>query len=126
MKCPNCGAEITDNNICEYCGTKVEEKQQTVIINNYYTTDGQAGEPPRYAYNVQPEYISDKNKWVTFGLCFFFGFWGVHYFYVRKIGMGILYLLTVGLFGIGWLIDLIRIAAGTFTDNYGQRLSGGL
>ena len=29
--------------------------------------------------------------------------------YEGKTGMGILYLLTVGLFGIGWLIDCIAL-----------------
>ena len=32
-----------------------------------------------------------------------------HKFYEGKIGMGILYLLTAGLFGIGWIIDLISL-----------------
>lgn len=40
-------------------------------------------------------------------LCLFLGFLGVHKFYENKIGMGILYLLTGGLFGIGWLVDVI-------------------
>lgn len=40
-------------------------------------------------------------------LCLFLGFLGVHKFYENKIGMGILYLLTGGLFGIGWLVDII-------------------
>ncbi len=34
----------------------------------------------------------------------------------------ILYLFTVGLFGFGWIIDMIRIAAGAFTGCYGQQL----
>lgn len=40
-------------------------------------------------------------------LCLFFGIFGVHKFYERKIGMGILYLLTGGLCYIGVLVDLI-------------------
>ena len=48
-----------------------------------------------------------KNKWVSFFLCLFFGYLGIHKFYEEKIGMGLLYIFTVGLFGIGWLIDCI-------------------
>ena len=34
---------------------------------------------------------------------------GAHKFYEGKIGMGILYILNVGLFGIVWEIDAIVI-----------------
>lgn len=48
-----------------------------------------------------------KDKWVSFFLCLFLGYFGVHKFYEGKSGMGVLYLCTVGLFGIGWFVDLI-------------------
>lgn len=51
-----------------------------------------------------------KSKWTTFLLCLFLGVLGVHKFYERKTGMGVLYLLTLGLFGIGVIVDLIKIA----------------
>ncbi len=50
-----------------------------------------------------------KNKWVSFILCLLLGFIGAHKFYEGKMGMGVLYLLTMGLFGIGWLADIIII-----------------
>ena len=46
----------------------------------------------------------------SLGLC------GLHRFYVGKIGTGILWLFTGGLFGIGQLIDIILIATGQFKD----------
>lgn len=53
-------------------------------------------------------------------LCVFLGYFGAHYFYARRWGMGLLYLCTVGLFGIGWLVDIFRIFAGHFRDKYGE------
>lgn len=51
--------------------------------------------------------MSKKNAMTEFLLCLFLGVFGAHKFYVGKIGMGILYLFTAGLFGIGWLVDTI-------------------
>ena len=48
------------------------------------------------------------NPKVELCLCLFLGWAGAHKFYVGKMGMGILYLLTLGLFGFGWIIDTIK------------------
>ena len=42
--------------------------------------------------------------------------------HVGKTGTGILYLLTGGCFGIGWLIDMVTIACGVFRDSQGNYL----
>ena len=56
-------------------------------------------------------------------LCLFLGGLGIHRFYVGKIGTGILWLLTGGLFGIGWLVDLIVIIVGGFRDKANMPLA---
>lgn len=48
-----------------------------------------------------------KNKWISFLLCLFLGYLGIHKFYEGRIFLGIVYLFTVGLLGIGVFIDLI-------------------
>lgn len=63
-----------------------------------------------------------KSKIIALILCLlgFAGFAGIHRMYVGKVGTGILYLITYGIFGIGTIIDLISILAGGFRDCYGQ------
>lgn len=42
-----------------------------------------------------------------FLITLFLGFLGIHKFKQGKVGMGILYFFTLGLFGIGWFIDIL-------------------
>ena len=51
--------------------------------------------------------VMAKSKWVSFLLCLFLGYLGIHKFYEGRVLMGILYLFTGGLFGIGIIVDLI-------------------
>ena len=70
---------------------------------------------------VAPEVPVETKDWLTtFLLCLFCGGLGVHRYYVGKIGTGILYTLTAGLFGIGYLVDFIKILCGKFTDKNGN------
>ena len=61
-----------------------------------------------------------KSYPVTLTLALILGFFGAHRFYAGKVGTGILFLLTVGFFGIGWIIDILTVAFGNFTDKSGQ------
>lgn len=54
---------------------------------------------------------------VAYILLIFFGSLGVHRFYLGKIGTGILWLLTLGLVGIGTLVDIFRLRTMTQDEN---------
>ncbi len=67
-------------------------------------------------------YVSDRKVLIAFLLCFFLGYLGFHRFYVGKVGTGVLWLLTGGLFGIGVLVDCILLVVGSFKDSDGLPL----
>jgi len=81
--------------------------------NNINTNTNTVGGVAGYPY---------KSKVVAALLCFFLGGFGVHRFYVGKVGTGILWLFTAGLLGIGAIIDFILILLGGFRDKAGMPL----
>ncbi|MEI0611550.1 TM2 domain-containing protein [Brachyspira pilosicoli] len=63
--------------------------------------------------------VSDRSWVVTLLLAIFLP---VHRFYVGKVGTGILYWLTVGGFGIWYIVDIVLILLDIFTDKQGRKL----
>ena len=105
-------------------GAYTDEVTETIkkILNGEPVEDFVHPEPEAPAPEAKAP--AEPKSWlVALLLCLFVGGLGVHRFYVGKIGSGILYLLTGGIFGIGWLIDLIKIAVGKFKDKNGLLLA---
>ena len=107
--CKHCGAKIPEAAVvCTHCGCQVEEikqsEQPSIVINNANTNSNVNTNTNVGGYGRRP-----RNKWVAFILCLLLGFVGAHKFYEGRAGMGILYIFTGGLFGIGWLIDCIAL-----------------
>ena len=66
---------------------------------------------------------TSTTDWLTlFLLTFFVGVLGVHRFYVGKIGTGFLMLLTLGGLGVWFLVDLILVVTGQFTNKDGKKI----
>lgn len=107
--CKHCGGKIPEAAVvCTLCGCQVEEvkqaEQPSIVINNSNANSNVNANINAAAFGLRA-----KNKWVAFVLCVLFGYFGVHKFYEGKVGMGIVYLFTFGLFGIGWFIDCISL-----------------
>lgn len=61
---------------------------------------------PSMDRNADLKYVAGPTDYsVAWILLTFLGFFGIHRFYMGKIGTGILYLLTLGLLGIGVIYD---------------------
>lgn len=105
--CKFCGAKIPmDAVLCTACGRQVEEfksersAQPSIVINN-------ANANTNTNVNGGGAGGKAKNKTVAILLCLFLGLLGAHRFYEEKIGTGIIWLLTLGLGGVGALVDFI-------------------
>jgi TM2 domain-containing membrane protein YozV len=57
----------------------------------------------RAARKYRPGVLDYNVAWLLF---YFGGLFGLHRFYQGKWVTGILYLFSMGLFGIGWIVDL--------------------
>ncbi len=108
--CKHCGGKIPEDAVlCTQCGRQVEEfksqaQQPSIVINNDNNNVNS-----NVNQNGAMGYGRPKNKWVALLLCFFLGFLGAHKFYEGKAGLGVLYIFTAGLFGIGLFVDFITI-----------------
>ena len=149
--CPKCGMITTQQDTsCAYCGAVFQSapnyeaaNQSTAQTQNTSTTNsgpsyqqpqGQtippyvSSQPPRVTYQntnnsgrIQQQ--GDRSFLVTLLLCVFLGYMGIHRFYTKNYIAGIIQLLTGGMCGIWWLIDLILIAVGTYRDGDGLPLT---
>lgn len=66
--------------------------------------------------------VSPKSRLAAALLAWFLGVFGVHRFYVGKVGTGVLMIVTIGGLGIWTLVDFIMILVGSFRDKEGLRL----
>lgn len=78
------------------------------VIHNHYHL---ANESPPKRIPVQSEGCASSNQleerelFEAYLLWFLLGLFGGHRFYIGDIKNGVIYLLTLGIFGIGWIID---------------------
>ena len=124
MFCKNCGKPMNDNQaICLECGV------ETGKGNSFCANCGNAVAPEaavclNCGVAIQQEkagkngkYLNGQDKIVMILVCLFLGGWGVHNFMMGETKKGVFRLVTCFICGIGGiiaLIDLIKIAMGTY------------
>jgi TM2 domain-containing membrane protein YozV len=108
--CTDCGNQFSDKAAaCPKCGAP--NNGGYIYVPNTNQRHG----------SIHDQNKSDKD-WVTLTvLCFFLGAFGVHYFYVGRVGKGVVFLILHWFTcGIWLLIDFIIIITGSFRDEYGR------
>lgn len=108
--CSHCGGKIDEKAVvCPLCGCQVEQMAQrnpNIVINNSNANSNVNTQTTTVVAGVPR---TPRNKWVALLLCLFLGILGAHKFYEGKTVMGVLYLFTGGLCGIGALADFISL-----------------
>ena len=129
MQCKHCGAEVgSEYRLCPYCRTELEYPTQnqnngggqpTIIVQNIISGENAVSNRNNVGYAVRGVACSPKSKKLTLILAIALGFFGIHRFYVGKIGSGFIWLLTCGGFFFGYIYDIIKVLSGTFKDGNG-------
>ncbi|WP_430647496.1 TM2 domain-containing protein [Agromyces sp. GXS1127] len=81
------------------------------------------GQNPQVARAAEAA-TSDRSFIATWLFAWLLGVLGVDRFYLGKVGTGILKLITIGGFGIWWLVDLVLTLTNTAKDGDGRRVVG--
>ena len=92
IKCPNCGGDkfkfISNDTLkCAYCGHMFTHKMPSAPQPQPTQTPYQA------PHQATTSYVDKKDKTTAVILAFLLGGIGVHKFYLRQVGLGIVYLL---------------------------------
>ena len=108
IKCPACGAYYPDTD-------HLEEKEKNPVV--IYDETGGTGRTADPSANDERGFDSPRGKKLTDAILYFvvtllFGIVGVHRFMKGKIVSGILWVCTAGVFGFGYIYDLV-FAFGT-------------
>lgn len=120
FKCKNCGStkyeKINEKTYkCPYCGYSEEvfiqenDNNKDAEIQELREVIEELTETQKQKQQFHEDSV-ERNALVSFLLCFFGGWLGLHRFFEGRFILGIIYFCTFGLFGFGVGIDfLIRL-----------------
>jgi TM2 domain-containing membrane protein YozV/ribosomal protein L40E len=108
--CINCGAKpLVGSSFCHNCGAKTSPTAE------FCTKCG-----AKLGVKTLDTNISEKSRLAVTLLACFLGQFGIHRFYLGKIGTGILMIITAGGLGIWQIIDFIYAVTGNMKDKEGK------
>lgn len=113
-KCPACGGTVFE--------TTDEPRQRAAAPQEPVAEPQVVYQTIHHTLYVKPE-RSPRSRWIALFLCLIGGFFGLHRFYAGKMGTGVLYVFTGGLFFFGVFVDFFSILFGYFRDRDGLLLS---
>lgn len=115
MKCNNHGS-VEAKGICIYCSLPFCRDCLIEIDHRYFCREHAKSQITIGKKNVSYSYENSKKSWlVALLLSIFLGHFGLHRFYLGRYITGILWLITVGVFGVGIFVDIILIATKNLT-----------
>ena len=130
FKCKSCGSTRytkpdEETYKCAYCGNTeeiIKKKVETIVIHE--KPEGPSEEEIRAKRIVtKKEEFTQALIMMIVTICL--GFFGVHKFLKGKIFLGIFYIMTYGIFGIGLFIDSIKALVNLVSAAREYRLAKG-
>ena len=140
MFCAGCGAQLaSDSRFCPSCGRATAvPAPASPRYGSTFTATGMAGiEGIAYLEELRRELSQtelmqlemvvraerkDYGTMMAFACIGFVGIAGINRFVMGEVGLGILWLLTFGLCGIGTIIDLVTMRGNVDRFNYDLEL----
>lgn len=90
---------------------------QKSVVTLHFSAPNSVNDEDRKTNNPYPQSVEGRfREKAHSGFLLNFGWAGIHRFYVGKVVSGVIYLLTFGLFGFGWFIDLFLLSG--YVDTY--------
>lgn len=115
-KCSDCGStrfEKVDNGYkCKYCGNiqdiiRVDEKDTKKDVHEETKSQTSQEDKEQNSGSIVLTKQS-RSALISLLICVFGGWFGLHKFLKGEIFWGIIYAVTGGLFGIGYVLDIIK------------------
>ncbi|REL37595.1 TM2 domain-containing protein [Rhodohalobacter sp. SW132] len=98
---------------------ELEGEELQYVYNSVKDLDEEQFEVFKASYRARRK---DPLLFLILAMLGFFGIAGIHRFFVGHIGIGLLYIVTIGFCGVGTIVDMINYKTFSFEYNRKQAL----